>query len=589
MMAQLIYCSLELPVSRTRSPSKLGQLTTADHYLRIYDFSTAKNLNDSSLVTIKDIPDNVTVAQYGAFWVDSRRVYMVGGDVNREGWLGRDGRMYPINYTEATGGAIFSYDVEANEWNNEPAIQPDDGSSARGSFCCGSFAYNAPAGKAYFYSGLNGDEKNKADPFRSPMFGKNQSQTEYSGSSSLLTFDADSFRWSNSSVSTKALTTGISGTVGGRFAFLPSTQSANGGIGILIGGRQRQNIAHDAWGQMETMREVLVYDTASDNWYRQSTTADDDDYPTGRWIFCMTAVSAPDNSSHSIYMYGGDTQGGFADAQSDMWILTVPSFHWLRVQVDSPRRKALACTTVGQRYMLTYGGEAGYREGKNVSCDTDNHGLRLFDLSELQWTTQYNGPATAGKNPYKVPKIIYDAIGGGEQGMATKTAPSAGFSSTELAALFQQSTPTGTGASPSQTITQTPNGKTNIGAIAGGVLGGLVGLALVLIGILCLLRRKRQQHVPSGKELLVETPVQLTEYYKYELHHEHRGELPEQQVAHHIGSEHDQLPHELPHEPRELPVAMTTRNERVQDDTMSNADLYEDSQPQRGRTRGQGA
>ncbi|KAJ4346571.1 uncharacterized protein N0V89_010502 [Didymosphaeria variabile] len=581
MMTQLIHCSTELPVSPARLLSKPGELTTIDHYLRIYNFTTVKNLNDSSIVTIKDIPENVTVSQYGAFWADSKRVYMVGGDVNREGWLDRDGKMYPINYTDATGGAIFSYDVEADEWNNEPAVQPNDGSSARGPFCCGSFAYNAPAGKAYFYSGLNGDAKNKLDPFNSPMFGTNENQTEYSGSSSLLTFDAASFKWSNSSLDTKALTTGTSGTVGGRFAFLPLTQSANGGIGVLIGGRQRQDVADEAWGQMESMREVLVYDTASDNWYRQPTTADDDDYPTGRWIFCMTAVSAPDNSSHSIYMYGGDTKGGIDDAQSDMWILTVPSFHWLRVKVDSPRRKGLACTTVGQRYMLTYGGLEAYHEGQNISCDSENHGLRLFDLSELEWTTQYDGPAAVGKNPYKVPKIVYDAIGGSEQGKATKTAPSAGFRSAELAALFQQSTPTETEARPSQMTTQTPIGKTNTGAIAGGVLGGLVGLAVILVGILCLLRRKQQQNEP-----LVETLVQPTEYYKYELHHEHLGELPEQQVAHHIGSEQDQLPHELPHEPIELPVAMTTRNERDGGDTMSNADLYEGPQSPHGRTRG---
>ncbi|KAF1976507.1 hypothetical protein BU23DRAFT_370367, partial [Bimuria novae-zelandiae CBS 107.79] len=113
----------------------------------------------------------------------------------------------------------------------------------------------------------------------------------------------------------------------------------------------------NTWGEMESMREVLVFDAATGDWYRQPTTADDDNYPNGRWTFCMVAASAPDNSSHNIYMYGGEFEGEVtSEPRSDMWILTVPAFHWLRVNVDSQPRKAHSCTTVGQRYMLSYGG-----------------------------------------------------------------------------------------------------------------------------------------------------------------------------------------------------------------------------------------
>jgi hypothetical protein len=197
------------------------------------------------------------------------------------------------------------------------------------------------------------------------------------------------------------------------------------------------------------MRKVLVLDSGTGTWYGQATTADGD-YPPGRFNFCIVGASAADNSSHNIYMYGGESDTSKPQAYSDMWILSVPSFRWIRVDTDSPARKSQGCATVGDRYMVTYGGvPSGYgEEGDADPCDDDNYGMRLFDMTTLNWTTKYEGPSQANKNAYTVPKAVYNVVGGNEKGGATKTAPAAGFETPALASLFQKSNPTSSRGPP---------------------------------------------------------------------------------------------------------------------------------------------
>ncbi|KAF2261136.1 hypothetical protein CC78DRAFT_619630 [Lojkania enalia] len=461
-----------------------------NHYLRIADFTSARNLSDRSILSAKDIPGNITIFQNGAFWADSRKVYVAGGDVNDEPWLSRQGQFLPSNFTYV-GGTIFSYDLDADEWTSEPGVQPNSGFRVNDTFCCGSFAYNAGYGKAYFYSGNNGAGARKLYPDTVPGY-VGRPDEEVIGNGNLLTFDPGSFRWSN--VTTDEPLTTI-GTENGQFVFLPGTTSPSGGIGILLGGMHRET------KDMESMRKVLVYDSGTDSWYGQATTVEGDP-PSGRWRFCAVAASAPDNSSHNIYIYAGESPNAQPDAYSDMWILSIPSFHWIHIDVYSPPRKALGCTTVAERYMVTYGGiKLGWdKEGDEDECDQENYGLRLFDLSNLAWTSWYEGPSAT--NAFTVPKLVYDVIGGNEQGGATQTTPKEGFETAGLTSLFQRSSPTimysTTSSLPTNTAI-TSKTSTNTGAIAGGVAGGVVGLTLVITGCLCFMKRRIPRLVDAFK------------------------------------------------------------------------------------------
>jgi hypothetical protein len=240
------------------------------------------------------------------------------------------------------------------------------------------------------------------------------------------------------------------------------------------------------------MRKVLVYDAGSDKWYGQATTAEGDNFPSGRQFFCAVAASAPDNSSHNIYMYAGESSGAVPDSYSDMWILSVPAFRWIRIDVESVPRKRVGCTTVADRYMVTYGGMKsgwGYSEEEEDYCDQENYGLRLFDLSKLTWTSRYDGPSS-GRHAFKVPGLVYDVIGGNEQGSATRTAPTAGFETAAMASLFQMS-------SSSSSMAPPPSKKSsNTGAIAGGVVGGLAGIVMVIVGVFCFMKRRKRRASP---------------------------------------------------------------------------------------------
>ncbi|KAF2714100.1 hypothetical protein K504DRAFT_154637 [Pleomassaria siparia CBS 279.74] len=322
-------------------------------------------------------------------------------------------------------------------------------------------------------------------------------------------------------------------------------ETSSGGIAVHIGGQRYSN----ADGDMESMRKVLVYDSGTDTWYGQATTADGD-FPPGRTSFCAVAASASDGSSHNIFVYAGESPDSTPSAYSDMWILSIPSFRWIRVDVDSPPRKAHACAAVAEKYMVTYGGiPSGWgEEGDGDACDTDNYGLRLFDMSTLTWTTKYGGPVTGGKKNFAVPKPVYDAVGGDEQGSATQTAPTAGFETTALSTLFQRSNPTSSGIStsspsPSSTDTNNDNSKksSNIGPIVGGVVGGLAVAIIVLIAILYLLNRyKKKIHGHSA------VPP-----YEADGQHRYTGEMSADQPAKYAHQAYE-IPGDQPMAPQEL-------------------------------------
>jgi hypothetical protein len=252
------------------------------------------------------------------------------------------------------------------------------------------------------------------------------------------------------------------------------------------------------------MRAIVLYDTESDTWFEQDTTAEVATYPPPRSNFCAVAMSAIDGSSHNIYVYGGQN-GDDNEALDDMWILTLPAFHWIPVNVESVPRFGLACASLADRYLLTYGGhQMNYvRPTPNRyewACDQEQQGLRLFDLTNLVWTSRYESPTNASTmaNAYAVPSQIYSMIGGNANGAATVTAPSAGFgTNTALASIFAKATnpSVSPGASiplpASATHLASGSKSSDTAAIAGGVVGALLGLTAVAIGIWLLFRRRR--------------------------------------------------------------------------------------------------
>ena len=153
------------------------------------------------------------------------------------------------------------------------------------------------------------------------------------------------------------------------------------------------------------MENVFVFDIATSTWYPQKTSAVNGTYPAGRIRFCTVAATASDNSSFNIYMYGGVNGLDDDTPLRDIWILSLPSFHWVPVPTESRYKASFTCHKLQERYMVAYRGRP-----VDKGCDT-NQGIQLFDLTSLKWTTKYEVSKDA--NPkYKLPADLYYVLGG---------------------------------------------------------------------------------------------------------------------------------------------------------------------------------
>lgn len=104
-------------------------------------------------------------------------------------------------------------------------------------------------------------------------------------------------------------------------------------------------------------------------------------------------------------------------------ILTLPAFHWISVpnEPQSPRI-GLSCNAVGGSQILTIGGRDGnpaeitgthmqVQQATYVSPDPNAQGLAIFDMTNLNWSTQY----TAAAPPYQQSNLVEQFYSGAQQ------------------------------------------------------------------------------------------------------------------------------------------------------------------------------
>lgn len=146
------------------------------------------------------------------------------------------------------------------------------------------------------------------------------------------------------------------------------------------------------------MNSIDVYDIATSEWYKQSTSG-----PTPRIRVnpCAVVAAAPDGSSYNVYMFGGQNLVPFGEQvqYDDMWILTLPSFTWIEVdQSDQsvPYGRSGHTCNIWDGQMVMVGGYVG----EELSCESP--GIYVFDLSNLQWQQRFTalspGSAESGSD-----------------------------------------------------------------------------------------------------------------------------------------------------------------------------------------------
>jgi hypothetical protein len=279
---------------------------------------------------------------------------------------------------------------------------------------------------------------------------------------------------------------------GGRMEYIANVGTS--GILVAIGGEvsESRKLIDPAKGSMLSLETVDIFDiesylndpSSNGTWYQQNTTGS---IPESRVDFCLSTVAVPDNSSYHIYLYGGiDPVKNIT--YDDVYILSLPTFHWTQVFTNGATpRWGHDCHVAGNRQMLTLGGNI-----TTLECDWEAKGIAVLDMTTITWGSVFQADA----EPFKVPQRLLNTIGGTVDGGATAQDPVDGWTDPQLATVFNITRNWSTNTTATPTPTPEPK-KTNVGAIAGGVVGGVVALALIA-GLLFYFRRKHAvEHGPA--------------------------------------------------------------------------------------------
>jgi hypothetical protein len=184
----------------------------------------------------------------------------------------------------------------------------------------------------------------------------------------------------------------------------------------------------------EFISTIDIYDVESEQWYRQKTTGGPSEQLTRG---CAVVARAQDGSSFNIYYYGGfDGLHSTEPFSDDVWVLSLPSFTWVKLASGSTDGRAgHKCVTPYPDQMLAIG---GYHALSSTTLNCLDETIRVFNLSSGKWLSRYD-PAVYAE--YTIPSAIVDKIGGSGTGGATAMTPSPSWDSTELAGIFEEEYP----------------------------------------------------------------------------------------------------------------------------------------------------
>ncbi|KAK3949584.1 hypothetical protein QBC32DRAFT_378245 [Pseudoneurospora amorphoporcata] len=328
----------------------------------------------------------------------------------------------------------------------------------------------------------------------------------------MVVYDMNRKEWRNET--SLGFTTGNGSLRGGAGVFVPSfgntgEDDKNNGLVFILGGSVFAVPATTTGTQPDFVmgfENVTFFDPVSREWYWQTTTGE---RPSSREKFCAVGVQGR-NGTYEIFIYGG-ADSKTEESYRDVYILSLPGFVWFKAADSSQEKRAdPACVVVGKgkRQMLSIGGKE--ISAKWESADSFPQGLGIFDMTALTWLK--DGSYDADMGDYESPDVVRDWYN-----KADPTTPSTSTSSTS-------------GSGDTQTGGKKSN---NTGAIAGGVVAGVVGLAILGGLLFCFLRKSKQnrtapeadneygvsrgeggqQHIrafpPANKELVaVEKPVE---------------------------------------------------------------------------------
>ncbi len=322
----------------------------------------------NSTVPINVIPKTAAVFDGAALWTDQSRnsFYMWGGQAPY-GNLSRTKDLWKFQADGTGGGA----------WSKEPGVNTLSlvRSKEAGATTCN--------GAGFFVGGY-------AYVWTDPDFMDNVPTP------GMLTYNTTSGAWANeSTIDLNAFGTFMRGTA----SCLPAFGSRGRGLVLLLGGEVARR---DAFGidrpSFVGFNNVSFWDVGTRTWASQATTGD---VPGPRSMFC-TVGAAGRNGTHELVIFGG-FDGESKTIYEDMYVLSIPGFVWFKLgpTMGGPRINQ-ACALAGDRQMVVVGGQSD----ADLVRDKDPwpHGIGIFDISTLSWSSGFDAQA----EPYESPGIVQD-------------------------------------------------------------------------------------------------------------------------------------------------------------------------------------
>ncbi|KAK4119436.1 hypothetical protein N657DRAFT_581594 [Parathielavia appendiculata] len=451
------------------------------HDLRNYTLRNGEAWPNLDISLNKD-PKTIPTVHGGVLWGDSvnKRFFVVGGE-------------YTTGFP-SSDFHLLSYDILYDKWDDfgQPALATPLTVSSYGAGVGVS-----EIGQGYYYGGWISNAS---------MRGWEKGRTM---SSAFYKYEYDT------NATTRANAPDNLPRAEGAMLWIPAGDT---GMLVYFGGVVSPNGTNDT-AAPQPLDKIFVYDPSTNAWETQTATGE---IPQNRRQFTAGVAWAPDRSSYNIYIWGGlSVQPPVVNvtAFSDIYILTIPSFTWLKVFPDRRGNATFKNGHYAASGNMVYGNSQMFIIGGTYPNPGDED---ICDLAQAAWAQHNlftgtkgnvgdhpNGTYWALPDPNitsnVVPVDVYNVVGGDKNGGATVLSPEAGYDTPNgLLHTLLTRQPTFAARTPTRPVTSTappppdpppPPRRLSTGAIVGIAIASATALVLISIAVCVMIgyriRRRR--------------------------------------------------------------------------------------------------